>query len=325
VPRTWSHCVNRVPVSILIAAFNSESTLGETLDSVLAQTSPDWEAIVVDDGSCDGTLAIARSYHARDNRIRVLHQENQGAGAARNRAASEARGEWLLAVDADDLLLPEALAQQLAFIARHPGYDICSWGMLLQSPDGSRRPWGVGEQHRAVESFSLRQMIQQNRMTVSTAISARLFSRIGGFRNLFMEDYDLWLRALVGGARHLHNPIPLGVYRISESSKNTNSAARDAGTAEILRDLAGRASISPEDARLALRLSRYYGALESRRKLEARLLRGETAGARGDYLRARDAYLIRTRWLLGLAVMASSPRLFARLFCRPAAGKATNV
>lgn len=96
--------------SLIIPCYNVEAFLAECLDSVLAQSFSDWEAICVDDGSMDGSGAIAEDYAKRDARFHVVHQTNGGLSAARNTGLSYARGDYVLFLDSDDVLIPEALA-----------------------------------------------------------------------------------------------------------------------------------------------------------------------------------------------------------------------
>jgi hypothetical protein len=96
--------------SVIVPAYNSEAFLGETLDSLRAQTFQSWEAVVVNDGSADGTQAVIDAYRAKDARIRCIAQENAGVSAARNRGLQEATGDYVLFLDADDLFDPCALA-----------------------------------------------------------------------------------------------------------------------------------------------------------------------------------------------------------------------
>ena len=102
-------------VSIIIPVYNSEKHLAETISSVLAQTWPYKEIIIVDDGSSDNSLAIAKSF-ASEN-IKVLHQQNKGASAARNRGIQEAKGDYIQFLDADDLLMPNKIAAQVKQLA----------------------------------------------------------------------------------------------------------------------------------------------------------------------------------------------------------------
>jgi len=121
-------------VSIIIPCHNAGPWLAETLDSALAQTWPAKEIIVVDDGSTDDSLAIARRHEPRG--VHVLAQPNRGASAARNAGLRQARGEYLQFLDADDLLSPDKLAAQLDVLARcSPGHlASCRWGRFVSAP-----------------------------------------------------------------------------------------------------------------------------------------------------------------------------------------------
>lgn len=110
-------------VSVIIPCYNAGRYLAESLRSVLDQTMRDMEVLVVDDGSTDDTLAIARRFEAEDARVRVLHQANRGVCAARNAGLERASGEYVTFVDADDLLLPHALERMLR-AARESGADL---------------------------------------------------------------------------------------------------------------------------------------------------------------------------------------------------------
>jgi glycosyltransferase involved in cell wall biosynthesis len=101
----------RAFVSILIPAYNAENWIADTLESAIAQTWPHKEIIVVDDGSTDGTLAIARRFERKG--VRVITQPNQGAAAARNTASSLSRGDYIQWLDADDLLSPDKITLQM--------------------------------------------------------------------------------------------------------------------------------------------------------------------------------------------------------------------
>ena len=114
-------------VSILITAYNAEQWLAQTLDSAVRQTWPNVEVIVVDDGSTDGTLSVARRYES--DSVRVVSQANAGACAARNRALAEANGEFIQYLDADDLLAPDKIESQMCRLAEEPANTVasCAW------------------------------------------------------------------------------------------------------------------------------------------------------------------------------------------------------
>jgi glycosyltransferase involved in cell wall biosynthesis len=111
-------------VSVIIIAYNGEAYLAQAIDSVLAQTFQDFELLVVDDGSRDRTRRIAEAYRtAQRPRVRVLSHDdngNHGMSAARNLGLSQARGEFIAFLDADDVWLPEKLAEQVAILRNRP-------------------------------------------------------------------------------------------------------------------------------------------------------------------------------------------------------------
>lgn len=122
-------------VSILIPAYNAERWLAQTLQSALAQTWPRKEVIVVDDGSRDQTLSVARQFE--DQNVRVVHQANAGASAARNHAFNLAQGDYIQWLDADDVLERHKIARQMRAAAEHqdPGALFsAAWGRFFHDP-----------------------------------------------------------------------------------------------------------------------------------------------------------------------------------------------
>lgn len=124
-------------VSVLTPAYNAAPYLAETVRSVLAQSYPRVEMIIVNDGSKDDTLAVAKSF--TDPRIKVIDQENRGASAARNRAYAEAQGEFIQYLDADDLLHPAKAAVQVRRLYRHADCVAAGrWGRFTDDPVNAR-------------------------------------------------------------------------------------------------------------------------------------------------------------------------------------------
>ena len=134
LPFTPARIMPQPLVSILIPSRNAERWLAETLASALGQTWTNREIILVDDGSTDGSLALARSYEAQG--VRVIAQPNFGASAARNRAFRESRGDLLQFLDADDLLSPDKIERQVAELTRRPVGTVasCAWGRFTTDP-----------------------------------------------------------------------------------------------------------------------------------------------------------------------------------------------
>jgi glycosyltransferase involved in cell wall biosynthesis len=121
-------------VSILIPCYNAERWLAETVESALAQTWPRTEIIIVDDGSRDNSLEVARHFESRG--VKVIAQSNRGASAARNAAHAASQGEWLQFLDADDLLAPDKIEQQMQLAASTgDGLVLCAtWSRFTRAP-----------------------------------------------------------------------------------------------------------------------------------------------------------------------------------------------
>ena len=107
-------------VTVAICTYNGERYLAATLNSVLTQTYPNMEVVIVDDGSSDGTVSIIRQHAECDSRIRWFTQKNSGLPASRNYAFAQARGEWIAIIDQDDLCYPERLVRQIAVANAYP-------------------------------------------------------------------------------------------------------------------------------------------------------------------------------------------------------------
>ena len=111
---------SETPIAVVVPAYNAARTLARTLESALNQTHRALEVLVVDDGSSDGTAALAREFSERDSRLRVIVQPNGGVARARNRGIQEARAKYVAPLDADDLWHPTKLAKQLAVLSAAP-------------------------------------------------------------------------------------------------------------------------------------------------------------------------------------------------------------
>jgi glycosyltransferase involved in cell wall biosynthesis len=182
-------------VTVVIPTFDRAALLPRAIDSVLAQQGVDWELIVVDDGSTDGTAAALERY--ADPRLRVLRLPHGGVSAARNAGAAAGTAPWLAFLDSDDEWLPGKLAAQAAHL-RETGLEIGQteeiWirrGVRVNPPDHSRK----------VEGDLFGVSLERCMITPSSVMLTRsLFERMGGFRKDFptCEDYELWLRISSG-------------------------------------------------------------------------------------------------------------------------------
>jgi glycosyltransferase involved in cell wall biosynthesis len=196
-------------VSVIIPAFNRGWCLREAVDSVLAQEFTDFELIVVDDGSTDGTAELLEAYRPK---VRLLRQANRGVSAARNRGIAAARGELIAFLDSDDLWLPKKLSTQVEFFRVHPD------ALIVQTEEcwvRKGRRVNPGKRHRKLSGMIFEPSLDLCLVSPSAVMVRReLFDRVGLFDEGLpaCEDYDLWLR--VGCCMPIHLiDIPLVVKR----------------------------------------------------------------------------------------------------------------
>ena len=143
-------------VSILISVYNAQATLDACMESIVAQTHRDLEIVLVDDGSKDDTLAVCRAWEAKDSRVHVIHQENGGLSAGRNTGLANAHGDWVMFVDGDDALVPDAVETLLA--SRACDEDILAGCCLVVSdgmPEDTEHFYDGDRLFRGKEKFEL--------------------------------------------------------------------------------------------------------------------------------------------------------------------------
>lgn len=209
-------CANAPLVSIVIANYNYGRFLPEAIESALSQSHQPVEVIVVDDGSHDNSIEVARRYP-----VRVIAQTNQGVSAARNRGAAECTGSFIMFLDADDVLEAnyiETCLQALAAAPPHVAYAYT--GMRYFGAEA--RVWGS-------RPFVPRTLLRWNYVHASALIRHGVFRESGGFDTrwrLGHEDYELWIRLLKMGHHGVLVPEPLLRYRRHDSSRNTLTKAQ---------------------------------------------------------------------------------------------------
>jgi len=178
-------------VSVVIPTYNHAAYIREAIESALAQTYTPLEVIVVDDGSTDDTPRVLAGF---GDRIRALHQQNAGVGAARNRGGREARGEYLAFLDSDDIWLPDKLALQMAELERDPALGLVHCAMQSFDPDGRVIDAHLGGTGGwiAVDMLRYGQAISGSKMVVPK----RVFEEVGGFDPTLppSEDWDFCYR-----------------------------------------------------------------------------------------------------------------------------------
>ena len=185
---------NKCRISIITPAYKCEHTLSRTLDSLMSQTEQSWESIIVDDGSPDSSFKVAEGFAYFDPRFRIFRQPNRGAGAARNVGLAAARGEYVLFLDADDWLEPEAL-KTLATACDRGGWCAAHAGFRYFTNDGRPTDW-VGAYHGARPLFEA--LASSNVLSMPAAVMVRrsVLEAVGGFDESFKNcgDWDLWAR-----------------------------------------------------------------------------------------------------------------------------------
>ncbi len=224
-------------VSVLMSVFNGEAFLGEAVSSVLSQSFADFELIVVNDASTDGSGALLRGW--TDARLRVIEQPvNAGLVEALNLAASHARGSLLARMDADDVAHPERLKHQVAAFAQRPALVLLGTAFDLIDARGE----ALGRQTVKSGDGVLRTaLLENNPFGHPTAMMrADAFRAAGGYRALggrFAQDYDLWLRlADLGEMDNL--PEALLRYRVHEGQISVDKIVAQREAAELYRQLA---------------------------------------------------------------------------------------
>ena len=213
-------------ISVIIPAYNREELLPQTLESLLRQTFPAEEIIVVDDGSTDRTTDVAESF---GEPIRVIRQENAGPAAARNRGFLDSRGEFIHFFDSDDLALPNKHEVQMKTLQKS-GADI-AYGPWIKGriSDSSFIPENQVLQQMGLPKDNLIKALLTNWSIVPHACLFRrsIVEKVGGFpEELFgVEDQLMFLRCLLAGARVVHSPHTLELYRSNDPGKITASNA----------------------------------------------------------------------------------------------------
>lgn len=215
-------------VSVVVPAFNAGKYLEECLESLMAQTFKDFEVIIVDDGSTDNTAEIAEKYTRKDERFRLLSVPNGGVSAARNKGIEEARGDYMVFVDADDLLHPLAL-QEMRESMEESGADVC----ITDFTEGARPKFTQKKYRKQLfdRDEAVSDILYQNKLHNSPcAVMMKrelLGSDIRFQEGIRYEDLDIFYRLYEGARKFIYLRFPFYFYRSNPRSFiNTWSEAR---------------------------------------------------------------------------------------------------
>lgn len=289
-------------VSVILAAWNARPVLPRALESVVIQTMTNWECVIVDDGSDDGTADAVGG----DSRFRVIRQEASGLTAALRRGVSEAKGAFIARLDADDSCLPDRLRRQMEELVRRPDLAAVGCGVELVSDRGAPLGTRVYPAEHAALVASLDALLTP--IPHSTLMVRReALEAVGGYRAVFQkaQDYDL-LRRLSEKGRL--SSVPDILVRLTVSNQSVTASAEGGEQFEFcalgfasaalrfkgLKDPLDGSSAAAfvEEFRLWYRASRLPALFRSRlARREARVARGE--GQPG----AAVAALARATWL----------------------------
>ncbi len=221
--------MNEPLVSIIMPCYNGEDYLNQALESVRWQTYDNWECILIDDGSTDGSAGIFQQYAANDARFRYLKQENKGLAAARNTGIDCASGEYIQFLDDDDILLPNRLEDCVDHFLKRPESDVVYSDYVIFQQIG-----GFLHMRPAKMPYSdpLRSLLLEWNHSFVIPAHAFMFRRDVIAANKFnaalrshAEDLDCWIRIAASGIRFSYLDETLVVYRMSPQSLATNEVA----------------------------------------------------------------------------------------------------
>lgn len=215
-------------VSVIMPCYNASAYISKAIESVLAQTYPDWELQIVDDGSKDGSPEIAKAYEKKDLRIHLIEQPNSGACVARNRGLQLAKGEYVKYFDADDILDPNCLEEQVKQIERLLPHQI-PFGYYHTIDDQDRliddNPYSE-DFLKAAKGDSVQYIFSYWQMLTSCPLHRKkMLDAIGGFDPSLSrgQETDLHFRLALAGAQFVYFPTLCYQYRQYQSEARISS------------------------------------------------------------------------------------------------------
>ena len=229
ISRYFTMSAYQVPViSVCLPVYNAERFLAEAVESILEQTFKDFEFLILDDGSTDGSPAILAQYAARDPRIRITSRPNKGLVATLNELIDQARGEFIARMDADDVALPERFERQIEHLRANPECVAVGCRQLVIDPEGDPiAVWSKGESHEEMDAGNLTGELGSTLGHPTAMMRRQAVLDIGKYREQFryFEDVDLFLRLAERG-RLGKIAEPLLKYRAHEGNRSNDGNLR---------------------------------------------------------------------------------------------------
>ena len=206
-------------ISIIMAAYNAEKTIGFAIESVLNQTYKNFELVIVNDCSKDDTKAIIESYAEKDGRIKLIsNKENSGVSLTRLEALKNCSGEWIAILDSDDAWVPDKLERQIE-LQQIKNADLVFTGVKYIDSKGNNIDWEL----KVPEQIGYKRLLKQNLITNSSALVTKaLYSSHYSIGDSMHEDFAMWLSILKSGIIAYGIDDPLTIYRVSANSKSGN-------------------------------------------------------------------------------------------------------
>lgn len=210
--------MNKQPlISIITPAYNAGSYIKDTIQSVLTQTYPNFEHIIVDDGSTDNTAEVVREI--KDPRIKYSLQKNGGQSSARNAAIAMARGKYIALLDADDIFYPEKLAEQVTYMESHPDCKFCYCKIHHFYHETPRDRYYFTMDHPS--GYLFEKLIVSNFINpLSVMVRREVFEKHGAFEPKFRwaDEQYLWLKLAYKKVRFCYLDKALGACRLHPES-----------------------------------------------------------------------------------------------------------
>ena len=217
-------------VSVIMAVYNGGGFLRPCLDSFVAQSFRDFEFLVMDDGSMDDTATILNEYASQDGRFKCFRQENKGLAVALNTLIGKSVGEYIARMDVDDLVSPERLAEQVAYLDAHPDVNLVTSGVAHFLKNG-RLIFAVCPKERSSKADEDILCGRRNTLVHGSVMlrSKALKEFPMPYRTRYGQDYDLWIRCLSKGWKFATIPRILYFYRKGSAlqENDAKNAIRD--------------------------------------------------------------------------------------------------